>query len=144
MRHLLLLIFLILFCACSGGDDNNGEPSQTAPKINNVKIYNSHGTEDYSFNIGEYAIFGVSATDPDMDMTNLLIWQYYPADSTTPYYGPSTVALPSQSEANAIYSTIDPIEIIGPAGYWKIEFQLEDSKGNESNVFRVYASVTED
>ena len=106
-------------------------------------LYDVNWIATASFTIGDYVNFEVYATDPDLDMVKLYITQYHPQDSTTPYLGPDLMSLPSQSAVDMIYYPIDPIEVTGPAGSWRIEFQIEDSKGNESNVFRIYASVHE-
>ncbi len=126
-----------------GGGGGGGEDLGTAPKINNVVLYDANWIATASFTIGDYGNFAVYVTDPDLDMINCYITQYYPHDSTTPYHGPDLMSLPSQSDVDMIYYSIDPSGVTGPAGSWRIEFQIEDSKGNESNVFRTYASIHE-
>jgi hypothetical protein len=148
LRYLCLIgvaaLGLITIVATGGGGGGGGAPSSppgTAPTITNVVIYDVYWIPSLSFDIGDYANFEVYATDPDLDMTTLFITQYHPADSNIPYYGPDTMSLPSVSTADTYFYTIDPIEVTGPAGSWRIEFQIEDSKGNDSNVFKVYVSV---
>lgn len=128
-----------------GGDSSStGEVSHdTAPIINSVELYDANWNLNYSFTIGDYANFAVYATDSDKDMECCYITQYYPLDSNTPYYGPDIMYLPSQSDVDMVYWNINPIEVTGPAGDWRIEFQIEDANGNESNIFKVYTSVLE-
>ena len=141
MKRLLLISILFLFVGGCGRGGDGGSPPQTAPKIIDVAIYDEYWIEEYSFNIGEFANFSVYASDPDLDMKSLLVTQYYPSDSQNIYYGPSLLSLPSQSSVEMTYWNIDPIEIIGPAGGWRIEFEIEDSLGHESKVFKVFVSV---
>ncbi len=145
MKKLFLISMLFLFIGCGGGGDGGGggSPPQTAPRINNVEIYDEFWNLDYSFIIGEYANFRVWATDPDLDMTTLLITTYYPFDAASPYRGPNPIALPSQAEPDLVYFTIDALETSGPAGNWRTEFQIEDSHGNDSNIFMLYLVIHE-
>lgn len=141
MKKFILISILFLFINGCGGGGDGGGPAQTAPKIIDVTIYDENWNIEYSFNIGELANFEVDASDPDLDMETLLVTQYYPSDSQDIYLGPVIFSLPSQSSAEMTYWNIDPIEIIGPAGGWRIEFQIEDSLGHESNIFKVFVSV---
>ena len=141
MKRLLLISILFLFVGGCGGGGDGGSPPQTTPKIIDVAIYDEYWNVEYSFTIGEFANFSVDASDPDLDMKSLLVTQYYPSDSQNIYYGPSLLSLPSQSSVEMTYWNIDPIEIIGPAGSWRIEFEIEDSLGHESNIFKVFVSV---
>jgi hypothetical protein len=137
---------LITIVASGGGGGDGAAPSSpgTPPTISDVKFYDSpEGSETYLFTIDEDAYIELTATDPDSDMTALLITQYHPADADTPYYGPDSIALPAQSDTTMTYSNIAPIDVTGPAGTWRIEFQIVDSKGNESNVLAIVVSVDE-
>ena len=96
--------------------------------------------------------FAVYATDPDLDIANLLLTKYWPCNASVPYDGPHIIALSSQFAAEVMYSIIDPMLwnyapiwfLTGyPLGAWRIEFQIEDTQGNESNIFKVYVSVHE-
>jgi len=140
----ILLIGITLLCpGCNGG--NGGTPPGTAPRINWVELYLWGGpyVPTFTFTIGEQVEFLVSATDPDLDIKTLYITQYYPADATSPYYGPDPLSLPSQSDADALYWPLAPTEVTGPAGDWRIEFQISDARGNESNTFTIYVVVNE-
>ncbi len=127
-----------------GGDGAPPPPSETAPTLTNVELFNANdpGTVTFSFDIGDTANFNVSATDPDLDMTTLYFTEYFPSDSTTPYTGPTPIAMPSQSATDMVYTLIQPTEVTGPAGNWRLDFQIEDSNGNESNVFQVYIAIS--
>jgi hypothetical protein len=132
---------LIAIIGSGGGGGGGGGTNGTAPKITDANIYDSNWIETYSFTIGEDANFAIYASDPDLDIESCEISEYYPADSTTPYNGPVSMALPSQSQTDVFYYNIDPLEVTGPAGSWRIEFQIIDAKGNQSNIFKVYVSV---
>ena len=137
--------FISIVATGAGGGGGGGappSPPETAPTISDVNFYDAYENETYSFTIGEDANFRVYATDPDLDMISCEISQYHPHDSATPYYGPDTMSLPSQSHTDMVYYSIDPIEVTGPAGSWRIEFQIIDAKGNESNIWKVYSTVS--
>jgi len=130
----------------TGGGGGGAPPPDlgTAPKINNVELLKWDGNDwvvTTTYNIGDTANFYVYASDPDLDLSTLTVSQYYPHDSSTPYYGPDSVSLGSQPTADLIVYLITPITVEGPAGNWRIEFQLADAKGNESNVFIGYSVV---
>jgi hypothetical protein len=126
-----------------GGGGGSAPPPDlgTAPEIWAVEIYDVNWVVTLSFDIGEYGNFIVCATDPDKDMVSLYVTQYHPHDSNTPYYGPDLMSLPSQPGVDVYYYNIDPIEVTGPSGTWRIEFQIEDSKSNESNIWKLYGVV---
>jgi len=128
---------LLLNCNGSSGDGG------FAPIITDVRLYNANEpyTPTYSFDIGDEGNIEVDVTDQDSDITTLWSSEYFPSDSTTPYNGPIEFPLPSQSGVDMTYSFIDPLTIEGPAGNWRMEFQIEDAQGNKSNVFTVYCVV---
>jgi len=137
--------FISIIATGGGGGGGGSAPPPdlgTAPEIWTVEIYDSNWVETYSFDIGEYFNYKVYATDPDKDMLSLYATQYHPHDSNTPYYGPDLIPLPSQPGVDVVIYNIAPIEVTGPSGTWRVEFQIEDSKGNESNVWKVYSTVS--
>ena len=134
-------LFQIVGCGGGGGSDNG-----TSPRIEDVILYRDVGgaqVESVEFWIGDQTILEVYSHDPDKDVSQLVIDQFHPADDTVPYYPTGTINLPSQSSSDTIFYNITPIDIIGPAGGWRLEFYLIDSKGNESNVWTIY-TVTHD
>jgi len=140
----IVLIGLTLLCpGCNGG--NGGAPPGTVPKINWVELYlwDDPYVPRLEFTIGDQADFLVSATDPDLDIKTLYITQYYPSDETMPYHGPESLSLPSQSDTDALYWPLAPTEVTGPAGGWRIEFQICDARGNYSNIFTIYVLINE-
>jgi len=108
----------------------------------NAVLYNSNWVTCSSFHIGDQANFGVRAKDPDKDMVNLYINQYYPANATTPYYS-NFQPLPSTSKIEDVFYNSTALPITGPSGGWRIEFQIGDSKDTDSNIFKVYVVVNE-
>ncbi len=141
MKKFCIIVSLIMIIGCGGGGDDGGSVG-TAPTINNVVLTDENFIPKSQFDIGDTANILVQATDPDKNMKKLLIEQYFPNDSTgNPYYGPDVIALPSQSDITMTYHLIGRITVDGPAGNWRIEFQIEDSTGLESNLFKVFAVV---
>ena len=120
-------------------------PLGTPPTITDVELYKADNLYSLttSFKIGDEVISAIIITEPDLDCSKMTISFFYPPDSKTPYYDPSILSLPSQSDTNSIFYNPDPIVIVGPAGKWLYEFQVEDSKGNKSNVFKVNVTVLE-
>jgi Ca-activated chloride channel family protein len=141
MKKFCIIVSLIMIIGCGGGGDDGGSVG-TAPTINNVVLTDENFIPKSQFDIGDTANILVQATDPDKNMKKLLIEQYFPNDSTgNPYYGPDVIALSSQSDITMTYHLIGRITVDGPAGNWRIEFQIEDSTGLESNLFKVFAVV---
>ena len=139
-KTLTVLIALFTVFGC-GGSDGSGGSGGTAPVINSVVLTDEFSNPTSIFNIGDIANVVITATDPDLDMENILITQYHPSDSNTPYYGPDVVMLPSQSQPTMMYTFVGGVTIVGPSGTWRTEFQVEDYAGHASNIFRVYSSV---
>lgn len=145
MKKLLILLSVLFFISCGGGSSSTPAPALgTTPIITNVLFYNATDltTPATSFTIGDYVYFDVYATDPDLDMTTLYVTEYYPYDSTTIYTGPVPFSLSSQPASNTIYTNLTAIEVTGPAGSYREEFQIQDAKANDSNIFIVYLSVS--
>ena len=142
MKKFCIIVSLIMIIGCGGGSSGDGGSVGTAPTINNVVLTDENFIPKSQFDIGDTANILVQASDPDKNMKKLLIEQYFPNDSTgNPYYGPDVIALPSQSDITMTYHLIGRITVDGPAGNWRIEFQIEDSTGLESNLFKVFAVV---
>ena len=142
MKKFCIIVSLIMIIGCGGGGSGDGGSVGTAPTINNVVLTDENFIPKSQFDIGDTANILVQASDPDKNMKKLLIEQYFPNDSTgNPYYGPDVIALPSQSDITMTYHLIGRITVDGPAGNWRIEFQIEDSTGLESNLFKVFAVV---
>jgi len=142
LRYFCLLgvIVLGLITIVGTGGGGGGKSTGTAPEIYSAKLYNNNWVETYNFNIGGYVKFMVCATDPNKNMETLYINQYYPSNATTPYYS-NLLPLPSTAETWECFYSSAPTLIQGPSGNWRVEFQIEDSKGNESNIWKVYALV---
>jgi len=139
----LLALGFMTTVATGGGGGGDGGNVGNAPKINNVLLFdvNDANTSTLNFDIGDQINFHVYATDPDLDIITIHITQYHPPNSDIPCYGPDSIATPSQPSSDYVLYPITPLEITGPAGNWRTEFQLEDANGNDSNVFIVYSVV---
>ena len=147
MKKLCIIISLIMIIGCGGGGDDAAPPGVvpgigTLPIINNVVLTDENFNPKAVFEIGDEANFKVTATDPEKNMKELIITQYYlDFSKTDPFYGPEVSELPSQSAASMEYWLLSGTTIDGPAGNWRLEFQIADSTGLESNVFKVFAEV---
>lgn len=135
---LIIISILALLFGCGGGSDSNPAVTTTAPVISSVKLTNPALFNDwpqYEFYIGDMVDVEMIANDPDLDMTTLYVTHYLSPDFDTPYLQTIEVTLPSQTTSRAKYVLINPIEVVGPAGTWKVCFMIVDSVGNESNNF---------
>jgi len=73
----------------------------------------------------------------------LIVYEYFPADSETPYCEPFEFILSPQTTVDALYTLVDVITVEGLAGSWRADFEIEDAKGNESNVVSSSYVITE-
>ena len=147
MKHLRLIaaalcIILINF-GCSDTESTPG--LGFFPKIRAAISYNVNDPENpvltTIFEIGDNVSFTVRAEDGDYDMATLWATLYNRADFETPLSGPDDVPLTKQTSQIMTYSYIFPITITGPAGEYSMDFQVEDARGNISNVYQLYYTV---
>lgn len=143
MKKTILIVFFILMFGCLSHNNNSNDGK--SPVIKNVTLLKADEYSEFvtvgSYRIGDLANFYMDVSDPDLDVSYVYITQFYPFDSERPYSGPDQIPLPSQSSANKIFTLVDPVLINGPVGGWRLDFQIEDKKGNRSNIFTVFASV---
>jgi hypothetical protein len=78
-----------------------------------------------------------------MDMNTLFISSYLLPNLDSPYDPIAEKILPTQAGPTMEYYFVEPIEIEGPAGNWRICFWIVDNVGNESNDFCVNMIVNE-
>jgi len=130
----LLIGFLLVGCTDPFGnkDDKN---KGTAPQIHQVILghydpINETFSTTFTFAIGETADALISASDPDLDMAILTTKTIHLLSKNLDTY---TSALESQSQVDTVY--LGGLGIIGPAGEWKVEFEITDSEGNKSNLY---------
>jgi hypothetical protein len=146
-RILKALRYICLSCVVAlglisivGTGGGGGGSVGTAPEINNVVLTDADFNPKSVFDIGDAYNVLVTATDPDKNMKELSVTQFTPDDTEgDPYYGPDTLLLPSQSDDVVTYYLISDNDIDGPAGTWRVEFQITDSTRLESNTFIVFA-----
>lgn len=135
----MLVLGLSIAVGCGGGDGDG--ISGTAPVINLADICDASWNPSKCFTIGEFANLEVDCWDPDLDMKTLYVSRYYPSNASTPYYGPDYLVLSTQVAPHMIYHTAAAIEVAGPGGSWRVEFQIEDAVTHESNIYDVYAFI---
>ena len=148
MKQFFLLLCCALLVGCGGGGDGGGDSTPAAtgtkPVINRVGMVVNTSTgyiQVDRFQVGDYANFVVDVTDPDLDISELELSQFYPSNATTPIYGPDIVPLGTQTDANVYISLFDDEYITGPKGNWRGEFIVRDKAGNESTPFVIYTVV---
>ncbi|GAJ05347.1 unnamed protein product [marine sediment metagenome] len=116
-----------------------------SPVIENVELFNFRDltTPVTEFVIGDEATFTVRFTDPDIDCAYLTISEYFliipnpdPSSETTYWIMQDTVTDTINS-----FPDLDPVEISGPMGDWRIDFRIEDKAGNVSNIFEVFVTI---
>lgn len=137
----LLLLAATIGCSNPFGDDDSN--SGTAPEIAGVFFFRyDAGTDEfvatYTFAIGQTAYIDVYASDPDLDMSEIIITQTHLPSGN----GDSgTLPLPSQSNENMVYFSDTVVD--GPAGQWRIDFVMNDAAGNQSATYSRTITVTE-
>ena len=116
-----------------------------SPVIEAVELFNFRDltTPVTEFVIGDEVTFTVRFTDADLDCAYLTISEYFlllpnpdPSSETTYWIVQDTVTDTINS-----FPDLDPVEISGPAGKWRVDFRIEDEAGNVSNIFEVFVTV---
>ena len=144
IKSVAILFSILISFGCGGGGGGGDVPPTTAPTISSItafKIVNGFPIESLSFDIGDMSNIEITASDPDLDMNTVFISQFLLPDLDSPFFPTSEQILPSQSDPNMKYFFIDPIEIVGPAGNWRMCIWIVDKAGNESNEFCVNVVV---
>lgn len=150
MKKLIGCFFIVFLINCSGGGGGGGNnDTGTAPRITNVELFrivDGNEIQTIKFFVGDETTFKLYSTDPDRDISKLIVDYYYPVTSEVPYYSPSkTLLAPSQQFVDMFFYPIEPgyIDASDPTGQWRIEFYLIDDQGHESNIWEIYVSVSE-
>jgi hypothetical protein len=128
------LCVILMANGCSGGKGNPGIgfiPKIIDAQMSNVKSFTS------IFTAGDQVTFTVAAEDQDLNMKTLWVTEYSVAESEIPYNGPNEITLPKQSSQSITYSEIGPITLSGTSGVYRMDFQIEDARGNKSDVYSV-------
>jgi hypothetical protein len=105
----IVLGFISIIGSGGGGGDDAAAPGVvpgigTVPVINDVVLTDENFNPKAEFAIGDTANFMVTATDPNRNMEELIVEQYFPSDTTgNPFYGPDVLMLPSQSKDTMTY-----------------------------------------
>ena len=144
IKSVAILFAILISFGCGGGGGGGDVPPTTAPTISSLtafKIVNGVPIETLSFDIGDMSNIEITASDPDLDMNTVFISQFLLPELDSPFFPTSEQILPSQSDPNMKYFFIDPIEIVGPAGNWRMCIWIVDKAGNESNQFCINAVV---
>jgi hypothetical protein len=136
MKYIKLLIVgvcvILIANGCRGGKAQPG--GGFIPRITDVQTLNIADTSG-RFTSDDQLSFTITADDEDLDMKTLFVTEYL--NSETPYYGPIEIPLPNQISNVMTYSNIGPITISGPSGDYRLDFQIEDARGNISNSLSI-------
>jgi hypothetical protein len=124
------------------------EPQRgTAPIINDVRVYREAALETpidptngaITVTLGENLFYKIFYEDPDIDVDLTYFWRYYPSTRIVPTFGPDPV-ITRQSAVQDIF-TSEPGFFGFGEGEWRLEFLLEDSFSNQSDIFTIYVNV---
>ncbi len=135
---------LSLIWGCRGtrlaGNNLNG----SAPLIVYVqsgKIMDGEYTATSSFRIGDLVNFKLTVIDDDLDIQMLYIRRFYPKDAVEPASRYKPMELHTLKDRRESFLLNEPLEIPGPSGEHRLEFQIEDEQGNKSNTYKVFMIV---
>lgn len=92
-------------------------------------------------NVGEDLFYRVYYSDQDVNVNLLYFTRYFPSTRTDPTVGPEAIILPPQSIVEDTYTSADGRFLSGQEGEWRLEFQLEDSLKNLSEIVAVYVEA---
>ena len=151
MAALAVLILSFMLFGC--GDGFDCETSKPAPRIVHVVCYDADMNPARSYMVGDNLSVMVYAADPYRTVENLYLVLYYPWDSDEPWSGPHvTPVSPWQSGwpgplpwlgLAVPYFFEEVVRFEGSAGDWRMKLWLENSEGNESDVFEIFITVDE-
>ena len=144
-RACIVILFLLVGC---GGGSSGGDPAAdpytgSSPVITGLEVFliSDPGTHRTSFVEGDIISGYLHVSDPDMDLIYAHALEYYPATAADPYGEQFDWELSEQTHADMVYLSLDAFELTGPAGTWRIDFQIEDLAGNLSNVYPYVYSI---
>lgn len=139
----ILLLIPIFQTHC--GSSNNDQGLGTAPTITDAYFWNigyNHESDILYLGQGWLYRLHIHCYDPDLDMVSLYMTIYDPTDPSVPQSGPHFLQLSPQSLEEMIYIT-EGFEPEGEPRERMLELQMEDAKGNVSNIYRLYFSIEE-
>jgi len=145
----VLEIIICCLIFAYGCDSDKGEHAGIGylPSISQVVSYNYNDTENpvsaSVFNVGDSMSFTIDASDDDLNMKILWITIYDEADDETPYMGPLEISLPDQAASDVIYYYPFTIVLDDPSGQYTIDFQIEDERGNLTDIYTVNYTITD-
>jgi len=142
----LALVFSLLALSCSGGGGGSDDYG-TPPRINNIYFApedNWDGAVTVLSQSERYVLL-MWATDPDLDMVDLCMTDYVLPQNMP--YDTYCMAMPMQVSEEVFYFFVDQNTGQGldfsflPAGEYRVEFQITDLQGNNSNLFNLTVYV---
>lgn len=131
------LCLIFMHAGCSDDDETPG--AGFYPKIRSGMFMNLNDPQNAYrtsvFILGDQAGVSIRAEDKDLDMKVLYLTIFNQDDLETPYAGPDDVLLPAQTDKIMSYNNLFSITIEEPAGTYVMELQIEDERGNMSDIF---------
>lgn len=148
MKKLLVvpIIVLVIF-GCSGADNTTSEKkAPIIPDITDVVFFTCNSPDfnpehEPVFNVGDEFDIIIYASDRNLDMEILFVTECDISDCKGTYSGPVSYALPAQIGAHRGYHFDRCFIWDVPAGFYRFEFQIDDSAGHSSNIFEVVIEV---
>ncbi len=140
------LSLILIIYGCNSGHLTTGATGWY-PILTEVDMYNvtdpTNPVESSTFGVGDHASFDIDAEDDDLNMKTVWVTENLVTNETTTVVsGPQAVPLPGQNGQQIMtYTNIDPIIISPPKGNYRIDFQIEDATGLESEVYSVTYQV---
>ncbi len=139
----MLILFLVFGCSSDHSSDHDNTPPNiiSATLINNSLPEVSASTE--SFWVGNQLGFQLHGEDADGDACKLITTMAYFENDNWISLDPVAVDLELEDPVDFTYAHDDFYTITTPSGEWRISFQLEDAKGNKSEIVEMVFSVAE-
>lgn len=138
---LLLLWLITISCGGGGGgSERNGTGTNSrVPTITDVRVFRPSAPDDpidpssgpIIVNLFEDLIYKVYYTDSDSNVDLLYFTGFYPSTSTESTDGFQVENIGQSPDTFIIVLDFFRYRV----GEWRLEFQLEDSSGNKSNIF---------
>jgi len=140
-KTILILGVFSLMVLIHGCDADEGEHDGVGyiPKIVTVQGLRVNDPENpvvtNTFNVGDTLSLSVRIQDNDKNAKVLWVTLYQVDDPDTPYEGPVSIDLPTQTSVEMTYIQIYTTTLTMPSGTYLIILQCEDSTGNTTDTY---------
>lgn len=130
----LMSVWLVVGLGCEYDDDDDEDYPGVPPVIKSAELYKSTNTiqQEDNYDLTDSITYWVYGTDADKDIVRVWVTHYHPSDADTPYEGPVAKIVGSMSSDSLSFSGSKSFSGEDPPGTWRMEFQLQDSRGHVS------------